>query len=81
MRRLAEAKRVVHAEDTPAARARMSRCAATVHAILDLSNDCVYARPVTDRPADSTAANPIGPAPMMTTVSPGRTPPLRAPTS
>ena len=32
------------------------------------------------RPADMTAASPIGPAPT-TTVSPGRTPPLTAPTS
>ena len=35
---LAAAKRAMRARDTPAARARINRCAATIDAILDLSN-------------------------------------------
>lgn len=35
---LAEAKRGMQIKDTPAARARVSRCAQTVDAILDLGN-------------------------------------------
>ena len=41
---LARAKRAVRAKDTPAARARLSECAATVDAILDLSNDTACAQ-------------------------------------
>ena len=41
---LAEAKRAVRAKDTPAARARVLACAATVDAILDLGNDSAEGR-------------------------------------
>ena len=40
---LALAKQAVRAKDTPAARARLSQCAATVDVILDLSNDTACA--------------------------------------
>jgi hypothetical protein len=36
---LAQARRAVLAKDTPSARGRVSQCAATVDAILDLIND------------------------------------------
>lgn len=41
---LAEAKRAVRVKDTPAARARVSRCADMVDSILDLGNAAFAAR-------------------------------------
>lgn len=42
---LAAAKEAVQVKDTPAARARVARCAAKVDAILDLRNAASAARP------------------------------------
>ena len=41
---LARAKDAVRAKDTPAARARLRECAATVDGILDLSNETACVR-------------------------------------